>query len=80
MVRVTLTLDDGIEDLEVLKRQGYKALRQKRVLRLTYETYEQGGLLTQKDLTCLLQVSSRTICNDIAELTADVNTIHTRGL
>ena len=79
MVRVTLTLDDGIEDLEVLKLQGFKALRQKKVLRITDEAYEQGGLLTQEDLARLLQVSSRTIRSDIAELTSDGNTIHTRG-
>ena len=79
LVRVTLTLDDGIEDLEVLKVQGFKALRQKKVLRLTDEAYEQGGLLTQEDLARLLQVSSRTIRSDIAELIADGNTIHTRG-
>ena len=79
MVRVTLTIDDGIEDLEVLKLQGFKALRQKKVLRLTDEAYEQGGLLTQEDLARLLQVSSRTIRSDISELTSDGNTIHTRG-
>jgi len=79
MVRVTLTLDDGIEDLEVLKEQGSQALRQKKILRLTEEAYEQGGLLTQEDLGRLLQVSSRTIRSDIAELIADGNTIHTRG-
>ena len=79
MVRVTLTLDDGVEDLEVLKSQGFKALRQKKVLRLTDEAYEQGGLLTQEDLARLLQVSSRTIRSDISELTSDGNTIHTRG-
>jgi len=79
MVRVTLTLDNGIEDLEVLKVQGFKALRQKKVLRLTDEAYEQCGLLTQEDLARLLQVSSRTIRSDIAELISDGNTIHTRG-
>lgn len=79
MVRVILTLDDGIEDLSVLKDQGPGALRQKKILRLTDETYEQGGLLTQEDLGRLLQVSSRTIRNDIRELIKDGNTIHTRG-
>ena len=74
-----MTLDDGIEDLEVLKVQGFKALRQKKILRLTDETYEQSGLLTQEDLSRLLQVSSRTIRSDIAELIRDGNTIHTRG-
>lgn len=79
MVRVILTLDDGIEDLSVLKDQGATALRQKKILRLTDETYEQGGLLTQEDLGRLLQVSSRTIRNDIKELIKDGNTVHTRG-
>ena len=79
MVRVTLTMDDGVEDLEVLKEQGPQALRQKKILRLTDEAYEQSGLLTQEDLGRLLQVSSRTIRSDIGELLADGNTIHTRG-
>lgn len=79
MVRVILTLDDGVEDLEVLKDQGCAALRQKKILRLTDEAYEQGGLLTQEDLGRLLQVSSRTIRSDIAALTLDGNMIHTRG-
>jgi len=79
MIRVTLTMDDGVEDLEVLKTQGSQVLRQKKILRLTDEAYEQGGLLTQEDLGRLLQVSSRTIRSDIGELIADGNTIHTRG-
>lgn len=79
MVRVILTLDDGIEDLSVLKDQGPAALRQKKILRLTDEAYEQNGLLTQEDLGRLLQVSSRTIRNDIKELIKDGNTVHTRG-
>jgi len=79
MVRVELTLDGGIEDLDVLRVQGSQALRQLKILRLTEETYVQGGLLTQEDLGRLLQVSSRTIRTDIRELQRDGNTIHTRG-
>jgi biotin operon repressor len=79
MVRVELTLDGGIEDLDVLRTQGPRALRQLKIMRLTEEAYQQGGLLTQEDLGRLLQVSSRTIRSDIAELIADGNTIHTRG-
>ena len=79
MVRVELTLDNGIEDLDVLRTQDSRSLRQLKILRLTEEAYEQGGLLTQEDLGRLLQVSSRTIRKDIAELIADGNTIHTRG-
>lgn len=79
MVRVTLTLDNGIEDLDVLREQGSVALRQLRVLRLTEEAYIQYGLLTQEDLARLLQVSVRTIRNDIMALIRDGNTVHTRG-
>lgn len=79
MVRVELTLDGGIEDLDVLRTQGTQALRQLKILRLTEEAYQQDGLLTQEDLGRLLQVSSRTIRTDIAELVADGNTVHTRG-
>lgn len=79
MIRVELTLDGGIEDLDVLRLQGPRALRQLRILRLTEEAYNQGGLLTQEDLGRLLQVSSRTIRTDIRELQRDGNTIHTRG-
>lgn len=79
MVRVTLTLDNGIEDLDVLRSQGLGCLRQLRILRLTEEAYIQGGLLTQEDLGRLLQVSSRTIRSDIKDLIRDGNTVHTRG-
>lgn len=79
MVRVELTLDGGIEDLDVLRTQGCRALRQLKILRLTDEAYSQKGLLTQEDLGRLLQVSSRTIRSDIAELIGAGNTVHTRG-
>lgn len=79
MVRVLLTLDNGIEDLDVLREQGAKAVRQLKILRLTEEAYDQGGLLTQEDLGRILQVSSRTIRSDIVDLHQAGNTVHTRG-
>ncbi len=79
MVRVELTLDAGIEDLDVLRSQGARSLRQLKILRLTEEAFIQGGVLTQEDLARLLQVSSRTIRSDIAELVGDGNLVHTRG-
>ena len=78
-VTVQLTLDGGIEDLEIAGTQGLVALRQYRIIRLTEEAYDQGGLLTQEDLGRLLHVSSRTIRSDIQNLIEDENTIHTRG-
>lgn len=79
MVEVELTLDGGIEDLNVLKDQGPKVLRQLKILRLTEEGWEQGGSLTQEDLARILQVTSRTIRQDIQELVRDGNFVHTRG-
>jgi biotin operon repressor len=76
---VTLTLDGGIEDLEVARTQGLQSLRQYRILRLTQEAYDQDGLLTQEDLARLLHVSTRTIRDDIKSLMTDGNTVHTRG-
>lgn len=78
-VRVVLTLVGGREDVDVLRGSGSSCLRQLRVLRLTEEAYEQGGLLTQEDLGYLLHVSVRTIRNDIRRLHLDGNTVHTRG-
>jgi hypothetical protein len=60
MVRVELTLDGGVEDLDVLRRRGSAALRQLKVLRISEEAYEQGGLLTQEDIGRVLQVSRKT--------------------
>jgi hypothetical protein len=79
MIRVELTLDKGIEDLDVLRREGPKALRQLKVLRITEEAYEQQGLLTQEDIGRVLQVTERTIRSDISDLIKDGNTVHTRG-
>ncbi len=79
MVRVELTLDGGVEDLDVLRREGAAALRQLKVLRITEEAYQQSGLLTQEDIGRILQVSERTIRSDIKALVRDGNTVHTRG-
>ena len=79
MIEVELTLDNGIEDLDVLRTQGSKSLRQLKVLRITEEAYIQGGLLTQEDVGRLLQASSRTIREDISELQKDDNQVRTRG-
>jgi biotin operon repressor len=78
-IEVEVTIDGGIEDLDVLRMHGFKCLRQLRILRISEEAYCQGGLLTQEDLGRLLQVTSRTIRDDISELQKDGNIIHSRG-
>jgi hypothetical protein len=60
-VSVVVTVDSGMEDLEVLKRFGAEGLRRVRLLRMTEEAIDQGGVLTQEDLARLLQTGVRTI-------------------
>jgi biotin operon repressor len=79
LVEVELTLDNGIEDLQVLKENGKRAHRQLRVLRLSDEAWSLGGCLTQEDLARILGVTARTIRSDIRELERDGYYIHTRG-
>jgi hypothetical protein len=79
LVEVELTLDGGVEDLNVLKDTGSKALRQLKILRVSEEASAQCGSLTQEDLGRILQVSDRTIRADIKALIRDGNFVHTRG-
>ncbi|HDJ99909.1 MAG TPA: DUF1670 domain-containing protein [Firmicutes bacterium] len=78
-VEVTLTLDAGGEDLDVLSKYGRVALRRVRILRLVEEAVDQGGVLTQEDLAHILKASSRTIKRDIAHLRGEGYLVHTRG-
>ena len=78
-IEVTLTVDDGPEDIEVLGREGRARLRQGRILRITAEALEQGGVLTQEDLARALGVDVRTIRRDVQVLQAEGHLVHTRG-
>jgi DNA-binding Lrp family transcriptional regulator len=79
-VEVVLTSDGGEEDKEIRRRQGNKALRQHRILRMTDECREQGGNLTQEDLADILRVHPRTIQRDIKELKEAGFIVSTRGI
>jgi len=78
-IEVTLTVDAGTEDAMVLSSYGRESLRQSRILRLTEEALEQGGVLTQEDLARVLGVDRRTILRDVQALQAEGNLVHTRG-
>ena len=78
-IEVTLTVDGGAEDAEVQVREGREGLRQGRILRLTTEALEQGGVLTQEDLARVLGVERRTILRDVQVLQAEGLLVHTRG-
>ena len=78
-VSVVVTVDGGMEDLDVLRRFGGEALRRFRLLRMAEEAVDQGGVLTQEDLSRLLQTGVRTIRRDIAVLRAEGHWVATRG-
>ncbi len=67
-VTVLLTLD-AKEDLTIRVRDGVTFLRRSRILRLTAEARDQGGLLWYEDLAYrLLNCGVRTLVRDIAAL------------
>jgi hypothetical protein len=78
-VSVVVTVDGGLEDLTVLAEHGGTSLRRLRVLRMTEEAMDQGGVLTQEDLARLLQTGVRTIRRDVAWLRAEGHWVPTRG-
>lgn len=66
-ITVTLTLDAGQEDLDIKQKLGVVALRQHRIERICFETFDQGGLLTVEDMANrLLNCGERTICRDLS--------------
>ncbi len=74
---VRLTLFDP-SDLEVIIN-GTVYLQRHRIIRITNEAYDQGGVLTQADLSLLLGESLRTISTRIAELKNEGIIVPTRG-
>jgi hypothetical protein len=79
-VGVVVTVDGGMADLEVLRRFGRCALRRCRLLRMTEEAVDQGGVLTQEDLARLLHTAERTIRRDVVELRREGHWVPTRGV
>jgi hypothetical protein len=79
-VAVVVTVDAGMEDLEVERRFGVVVLRRTRLLRMCEEAIEQDGVLTQEDLARLLQSDVRTIRRDVAALQAEGHWVPTRGM
>jgi hypothetical protein len=68
-VTVLLTLDAGQDDFQVRLAHGVEGLRRSRILRVTAEAREQGGLLSYEDLAFrLFNCGIRTIVRDVQAL------------
>jgi DNA-binding CsgD family transcriptional regulator len=81
MVTVLLTLFDPKDqgELNHKEKQASIALRQRRLMRITDEAREQGGLLSQEDLAEILMCDVRTIRRDIESLRKKEIIVATRG-
>jgi hypothetical protein len=77
--RVRLTIENGIEDIELLKEYGRINLRQIKIERITGEAIEQGGVLSQEDLSKYLSCTVRTIQRDIKAIKQKGIEVVTRG-
>src|SRR5262245_32009171 len=68
-VAALLTLDAGQPDYQVRLAHGVEGLRRSRILRVTTEAREQGGLLSYEDLAFrLFNCGVRTIVRDVQAL------------
>jgi len=81
MATVILTLfeDYDKQNLSYLNKDASIELRHRRLLRITSEAREQGGLLSQEDLSEILMCDVRTIRRDIAILREQGIVVPTRG-
>jgi len=66
--KVRLTLDNGTEDIEAKKEYGRIGLREIKIQRITEEALDQGGVLSQEDISKYLSVSLRTVKRDIKKI------------
>jgi len=64
-IEASVTYDGGLEDLEAYRKYGHAGLRRQKILRITEEILDQGGLATQEDLANIIGTSVRTIRRDI---------------
>jgi len=77
--KVRLTIDNGNEDIEALKEYGRIGLREIKIQRITEEAIEQGGILSQEDISKYLSVSVRTVKRDISRIKHRGIEVVTRG-
>jgi len=77
--KVRLTLDNGLEDIESLRDFGRISLRRIKLQRISEETLEQEGVLSQEDLSKYLNCSVRTVQRDIRAIKKEGIEVITRG-
>ena len=77
--RIVITHINASEDAEVRRSYGPSAKRRQQILRMSVEAKDQGALLTQEDLSVILDTDVRTIRRDIQRLREQNICVPTRG-
>lgn len=78
-VSVKLTLHNAEEDLQVYKKFGLHGLRQHKIVRITNETIDQGGVLSYEDIAFILTCSVVTIKRDMSQMRKQGIILPSRG-
>ena len=78
-VKLRLICEEDREELPDDGKQASVWRRRRKLLRISEEAREQGGVLTQEDLAELLNTDVRTIRRDIRELKEEGIIVATRG-
>jgi len=78
-VSLTIINPEDRKGLPVFGKQASVHRRRRKIMRLTEEAREQGGLLTQEDLAAILDADVRTIRRDIRALRETGMVVATRG-
>lgn len=78
-VPVKLSLHLPEEDLGVYKTSGLHGLRQHKILRITNQAIEQGGVLSYEDLAFILTTSVVTVKRDMSHMRRQGIILPTRG-
>ena len=78
-VPVKLTLHNPEEDIPVYKKAGLHGLRQHKIVRITNEAIDQGGVLSYEDIAFILTCSVITIKRDMIHLRRRGVILPTRG-
>jgi len=77
-IEVNLSVDHR-NDAEIQMRHGTVGLRMARIFRMTWEAYEQGGLLSYEDLSSIMGLDMSTIKNRVKDLKQQGYEVPTRG-
>jgi len=77
-IPVKLSIFDP-DDIHVSSNKGIKEMNKSRIIRIVEEAFDQGGALTQSDISLILGLSNRTVVRYVKEIQDSGLFLHTRG-